>query len=68
MASQSALVDVARSGPGALCPEAQADGVPCTCLGIDCVACASAATTRLPAVPPPRPEPESSQSPGSADA
>jgi hypothetical protein len=27
------------SGPGALCAEAQADGVPCTELGRDCQVC-----------------------------
>jgi hypothetical protein len=27
------------SGPGALCAEAQADGVPCTELGRDCEVC-----------------------------
>jgi hypothetical protein len=68
MASQSTQVEVARSGPGALCPEAQADGVPCTCLGIDCQACASAAAARLPAAPPPRPDLESRLRLGPADA
>jgi hypothetical protein len=27
------------SGPGALCFEAQADGVPCATLGVDCHVC-----------------------------
>jgi hypothetical protein len=27
------------SGTGALCPEAQADGVPCADPGVDCTAC-----------------------------
>lgn len=31
-----------ESGPGALCAEAQADGVPCTELGRDCETCAKA--------------------------
>ena len=31
------------SGPGALCAEAQADGVPCTELGRDCEVCELAA-------------------------
>lgn len=30
------------SGPGALCPEAQADGVPCQELGRDCEICEKA--------------------------
>jgi hypothetical protein len=58
MASRSADVMIARSGPGALCPEAQADGVPCSCLGVDCEACASADPARL---PPPRPAPLASE-------
>jgi hypothetical protein len=29
----------AQSGPGAQCPEAQADGVPCPVLGLDCELC-----------------------------
>jgi hypothetical protein len=33
----------AQSGPGARCPEAQADGVPCAVLGIDCEICGRAA-------------------------
>ena len=32
-----------ESGPGALCAEAQADGVPCTELGRDCEQCERAA-------------------------
>jgi hypothetical protein len=36
-----------ESGPGALCPEAQADGVPCQELGKDCPTCEKA-------VPPPK--------------
>jgi hypothetical protein len=31
-----------ESGPGALCPEAQADGVPCTEIGRDCEQCEKA--------------------------
>ncbi len=31
------------SGTGALCPEAQADGVPCGALGRDCEVCSRAA-------------------------
>jgi hypothetical protein len=34
--------DEVESGPGALCPEAQADGVPCTELGRECETCAKA--------------------------
>ncbi len=34
------------SGPGALCAEAQADGVPCTELGKICEECERAAATR----------------------
>ena len=30
------------AGPGALCAEAQADGVPCVALGIDCAVCEKA--------------------------
>jgi hypothetical protein len=37
---------IPKSGPGALCPEAQADGVPCHELGRDCETCEKA-------VPPP---------------
>jgi hypothetical protein len=32
----------AESGPGARCPEAQADGVPCAELGTDCEICGRA--------------------------
>jgi hypothetical protein len=32
----------AESGPGARCPEAQADGVPCAELGVDCEICGRA--------------------------
>ena len=35
------------SGPGALCPEAQADGVPCTELGKDCPTCEKAVLRAL---------------------
>jgi hypothetical protein len=41
----------AQSGPGARCPEAQADGVPCAVLGIDCEICGRAADS--PHTPPP---------------
>lgn len=34
------------SGPGALCPEAQADGVPCEVLEVDCAECERARPTR----------------------
>lgn len=36
----------ARPGSGALCPEAQADGVPCTELGRDCEVCEHAVRQR----------------------
>jgi hypothetical protein len=39
-----------RPGTGALCPEAQADGVPCTEKGRDCDTCERAA-----ALPDPKP-------------
>jgi hypothetical protein len=42
MASSSNNSTPAQSGPGARCPEAQADGVPCSCLGIDCEECGRA--------------------------
>ena len=32
-----------REGTGALCPEAQADGVPCFVVGKDCAICERAA-------------------------
>lgn len=32
-----------RAGPGALCVEAQADGVPCSKVGRDCEVCPKAA-------------------------
>ena len=35
------------AGPGALCPEAQADGVPCDGLGKDCVVCRRARSWEL---------------------
>ncbi len=35
-----------ESGPGALCSEAQADGVPCTELGRDCEVCERAAGSK----------------------
>ena len=41
-----APTETPESGPGALCPEAQADGVPCQELGKDCPTCEKA-------VPPP---------------
>jgi hypothetical protein len=37
----------AQAGPGAQCPEAQADGVPCATLGLDCEVCGRR-TTSLP--------------------
>jgi hypothetical protein len=40
-----------RPGTGALCPEAQADGVPCTEKGRDCETCERAAGTEHPAKP-----------------
>ena len=36
---KAAKDQAARTGTGALCPEAQADGVPCTELGRDCEQC-----------------------------
>ena len=44
-----------ESGPGALCAEAQADGVPCTELGRDCEQCEKAVR--------PVPAPEAKDSP-----
>jgi hypothetical protein len=43
-----------ESGPGALCAEAQADGVPCTELGRDCECCEKAVRRK------PRPKDRSS--------
>jgi hypothetical protein len=37
-----------ESGPGALCSEAQADGVPCTELGRECERCERAAGRERP--------------------
>ena len=41
-ASKKRPADQVESGPGALCAEAQADGVPCTELGRDCETCSKA--------------------------
>ena len=41
-----------ESGPGALCAEAQADGVPCTELGRDCQVCSRAVISTSQAVKP----------------
>jgi len=41
-------------GTGALCPEAQADGVPCTELGRDCETCERAVGAKRDAVWDPR--------------
>jgi hypothetical protein len=43
MAAPTPALAAATSGPGALCPEAQADGVPCAELGVDCLVCGRAA-------------------------
>jgi hypothetical protein len=42
MAPPAIPVIVARSGPGALCAEAQADGVPCADVAVPCEECAHA--------------------------
>jgi hypothetical protein len=39
MAAERRTSTRAQSGPGAQCSEAQADGVPCACLGVDCEVC-----------------------------
>jgi len=46
-----------KSGPGGLCAEAQADGVPCTELSQDCEACRRAVQGAR------RPHPEGRQDP-----
>jgi hypothetical protein len=43
---------VVEAGLGVPCAQAQADGVPCTELGIDCAECARAQASTRPAPPP----------------
>jgi hypothetical protein len=38
----------AQAGPGPQCPEAQADGVPCATLGLDCEVCGRRTTDTPP--------------------
>jgi hypothetical protein len=39
MATEPGGPVLAQAGLGAQCAEAQADGVPCACLGVDCEEC-----------------------------
>jgi hypothetical protein len=58
MAAAATPVTIARSGPGALCAEAQADGVPCAQLAVPCEECVDARPeprTGTTDAPPPRP-------------